>query len=72
MARCGGRLEHAIAVDPSEDGAHREVHFLRFPSRQAFHRYRADPELAAMAELRASCIARTEILTGSEVTSGLG
>ncbi|MBY0503221.1 MAG: DUF1330 domain-containing protein [Bryobacteraceae bacterium] len=66
VARHGGELLHAlqpILVVPA-DGLPDEVHILSFPSEAAFAAYRADPELLALASLRAEAIAATQILMG--------
>ncbi|MBS1910405.1 MAG: hypothetical protein JST22_00330 [Bacteroidetes bacterium] len=67
MARYGGAIERTVALDddPSAGGM-REVHLVAFPDRPAFDAYRADPELNALAGLRATAIVRTEILVGTE------
>ena len=39
---------------------------MRFPDEAALRAYRADPELAALAALRESAIAATEIWTGTD------
>ncbi|HVZ40031.1 MAG TPA: hypothetical protein VHI13_12195 [Candidatus Kapabacteria bacterium] len=67
MARYGGAIERTVALDddPSADGM-RELHLVAFPDRPAFDAYRADPELNALAELRASSIIHTEILAGTD------
>jgi uncharacterized protein (DUF1330 family) len=44
------------------DGAPHEIHTLEFPSAHVFEAYRTDPTLQAMAELRKSCVAKTEII----------
>jgi len=66
LARYGGVIERTVTVEPSATQEQREVHILRFPSKEAFESYRIDPQLASLAELRGSCIAHTEILIGRE------
>lgn len=65
MARHGGRIERAVTV-PGADGEElfREVHILTFPDGPAFDAYREDPELVALAHLRAASVIATEILIG--------
>ena len=67
MARHGGRIERTVVEEPGEPGTvPREVHLIRFPDRNAFDRYRADPDLAALAAMRLASIAHTELLFGRE------
>ena len=66
LARHGGSMERTVAVEPSVADGQREVHLLRFPSKDAFARYRADAELASLAELRSASVAHTEVLIGRE------
>ena len=71
MARHGGRIERRIrsaneASSPSTAklSAPDEVHVVWFPDADSFARYRADPELQALAELRAAAIRETVIWQG--------
>ena len=64
MARHGAAIERAIRVPPD-----REVHVVRFPDEAAWAAYRADPELAALAPLRARGITATELLVGDDAQS---
>jgi uncharacterized protein (DUF1330 family) len=66
LARHGGSVERTVAVEPSVADEQREVHLLRFPSKEAFARYRTDAELASLAELRSASVAHTEMLIGRE------
>jgi hypothetical protein len=66
LSRHGGVMERVVAVEPSIADGQREVHLLSFPSKEAFAGYRSDAELASLSELRSACVARTEILIGSE------
>lgn len=67
LARYGGVMERTVEVEPSASREYmREVHVLSFPSKEAFASYRIDTELATLAELRAVCIAHTDILIGRE------
>ena len=72
MARHGGRVERTTRLTAtgdspvdSGDAGFREVHLVFFPDEAAFAAYRADPALAELAALRASCIEATVIETGS-------
>jgi uncharacterized protein (DUF1330 family) len=64
MARHGAAIERAIGVPGAPA---REIHVVRFPDEAAWAAYRADPELAALAPLRARGIAATEVLVGADV-----
>ena len=73
MARHGGRIERRIqsskdggAPSPANLSPPDEVHIVRFPDAASFARYRADPELAALAELRATAIRETVIWHGAD------
>ena len=67
MAKYGGVIERTMVVEPpAAEERMREVHLLSFPNHDAFARYRADADLSALAGLRLSCIAHTEILFGRE------
>jgi hypothetical protein len=68
MARHGAAIERAVYI-PGEP--QREVHVLRFPDPEAFAAYRADPALAALAVLRDSVIAATEVFVGEDGPSYL-
>ncbi len=62
MTRYGGCIERVIAEQPPG----REVHIVAFPDAEAFHRYRTDPDLLALAPQRAAAIKHTELLFGTE------
>lgn len=64
MARYEGRIQRTVVVN--EQPPMREVHIVSFPDLDAFQRYRTDPDLAALAEVRAACIEHTELLLGRE------
>ena len=66
MHRYGGRLERRIGLAPSTDQPH-EVHLVTFPDQESFERYRADPDLLAMADLRARAIRQTIAWVGDEL-----
>ncbi len=64
----GGRIELVIRPHTSVPPGFSpyEVHVVSFPSIEQFEAYRGDGELAALAPLRQSAIARTEIIIGEE------
>ena len=66
MRRHGGRIDRVIRpTGPARaTGLPHEIHLVRFASAAGFEAYRADPELKALAWLRESAIARTEITMG--------
>jgi uncharacterized protein (DUF1330 family) len=66
MRRHGGRIERVIRVTAAAPGSAmpHEVHAVAFPSLERFEAYRADPDLARLASLRQSAIARTDVVIG--------
>jgi hypothetical protein len=62
MRRHGGRIDRVIRPTGGA-GAH-EIHVVSFASAAGLEAYRVDPELAALAPLRAAAIARTEVIAG--------
>ena len=67
MARHGGAIERTVAVrDDASDERFKEIHFVRFPDREAFDAYRADEELARAAHLRDASVIATEIFIGED------
>jgi hypothetical protein len=65
MRRHGGRIERVIRpVGPQVEATPHEIHVVSFASTAGFDAYRADPELLALAPLRESAIARTEVTVG--------
>ena len=62
----GGTLERRLR---NRDGTV-ECHLLRFPDRDAFQRFRVDPQRAAAAHLLAASGATAEIFEMSDVESG--
>ena len=60
MSKHGGRIEHVIRPDRSDDSPF-EIHTVTFPDEQSFAAYRNDPESMALAAEREQVIARTEI-----------
>jgi hypothetical protein len=69
MGRHGGRIERVIRpTGPPRDAAlPHEIHLVSFASPAGLEAYRADPELRALAALRESAIARTEVIMGADV-----
>lgn len=65
MARHRGAIERALVVDEGGDTL-RELHIVRFATDEDFTRYRADPALLALADVRARCVLSTEILPASD------
>jgi len=69
LARHGGRIERALRSAPAHPGADEpfEVHLVSFPDRRAYEAWRADAETRALAPVRDTVIARSEILELREV-----
>jgi hypothetical protein len=68
MQRHGGRIERVIRpTGPArESGLPHEIHLVSFDTGAGFEAYRADSELLALAPLRESAIARTEVTVGTD------
>lgn len=64
MRAHGATLYVAFRPEETRAGVD-EVHVLRFPDRAAFEAYRADPGLAALADLRERAIADTTVLSAA-------
>jgi hypothetical protein len=64
MRRHGGRIEQRIRI--ASDGASDpdEVHVVTFPDQAALERYQQDPDILALAHLRARAIRRTIVWRG--------
>jgi uncharacterized protein (DUF1330 family) len=56
----GARIVQRLRSTDEADGP-LETHILEFPSEVALDQYMADPERAALSELRARAVARTEV-----------
>jgi len=69
QGRHGARIERAIRVAGAAANAAEpfEVHVVSFPSADALAAYRADPELTALADLRATIFTRTTFVEGADV-----
>ena len=61
MRNHGAEIVEIRASKPLEPEGPDETHVLRFPSRQAFDSYRADPRLTALAPQRDHCITDTRV-----------
>jgi uncharacterized protein (DUF1330 family) len=63
MGRYGGRMERRIPLAPAaaREDRPQEVHIVTFPDRASFDRYREDPEIQGLADLRARAIRRTTV-----------
>ena len=75
MGRYGGRIERRIQPSNGSNASAAaklsppdEIHVVRFPDAESFARYRADPELSTLAELRAAAIRETVIWDGVDLT----
>lgn len=68
MCRYGGQVEKVIRplVYVQAAPLPHEIHVISFPSIERYEAYRADTDLAELAPLRQSAIARTEITIGAE------
>ncbi len=66
LSRHGGQIERTIRVVLTDADGPFEVHLVRFPSPDAFDRYRADPDTLTLAAERARIIARTDLVRGSD------
>jgi uncharacterized protein (DUF1330 family) len=67
IARHGGVIERTVIVEPSEHQTTvQEIHVITFPHLDAFHRYRADPDFASLADMRMASIAHSELLFGHD------
>jgi uncharacterized protein (DUF1330 family) len=62
MNHHGGRVLSVTKNHHSNDGQPHETHTLQFPDVRAFETYKTDPALIALAPLRESCIAKTEVV----------
>ena len=70
MRRHGGEIERRIAFPPPLASTQpHELHVVGFPSAEAFQSYRHDPDLQALASLRARAIRQTVVWVGAEAPS---
>ena len=68
MQKYGGGIDRVIRPTVSAQAASvpHEIHLVSFPSMEQFDAYRGDSDLAKLAPLRQSAIARTEVIIGEE------
>ncbi len=64
MANYGGVVVNAFEAFRLDDGSGEEIHLAEFPDADRFERYRQDPRLRALADLRTEAIAATQIKQG--------
>lgn len=70
MRRHGGAVERRIRCMPHVgDNPPHEVHIVVFPDEQSFERYRNDPDLRTLADLRTRAIRQTMIWRGADVAA---
>jgi uncharacterized protein (DUF1330 family) len=69
MQKYQGQIEKMIRpiYTGQENELPYEIHIIWFPSMEQFEAYRKDSDLAKLAALRQSAIARTEIIIGRDV-----
>jgi antibiotic biosynthesis monooxygenase (ABM) superfamily enzyme len=68
MSGVGGRIERRIACSTKDDpSAPDEVHLVTFPDEDSYNRYRASPEIQALASVRAIAIRKTVVWRGTEL-----
>jgi uncharacterized protein (DUF1330 family) len=68
MRRYGGAVERRIGfANAAGDENPHEVHVVTFPNEQSFERYRSDPDLLALADLRNRAIRKTTIWRGQDL-----
>ena len=60
LAPHGARLVQRVRAEAPTDAPF-ETHIIEFPTEDALDEYMADPERAALADLRERAIARTEV-----------
>jgi uncharacterized protein (DUF1330 family) len=70
MHRYGGAIERRIrCADSSDESQPYEIHVVTFPDQKSLGRYREDPELQSLAQLRAQAIHHTVIWQGRDLIS---
>ena len=68
MRQHGGTVERRIGcVGDADLNQLHEVHIVTFPDDESFERYRSDPELRELADLRARAIQETTIWRGVDL-----
>ncbi len=69
MRRYGGAIERRIrSASRPDPGEPYEVHIVTFPDQQSLDRYRKDPDLQQLADLRAKSIHHTVVWQGADLT----
>src|SRR5262245_31973192 len=68
MKKYGGHIERVIrpTVSGQSGSSPHEIHIVSFANLESFEAYRGDTDLAKLAPLRQTAIARTEIIIGEE------
>lgn len=67
MTRYGGAIERRISLAATSDPSQpHEVHVVTFPDTESFDRYRRDPDIEALAALRANAIRQTIVWYGRD------
>ena len=68
MNRYGGKIERRVRFESRDDSSQpHELHMVTFPDHESFERYRRDPDLRALAALRAEAIRRTVVWEGVDL-----
>ena len=69
MKKYDGKLVTAFEPDASESSPSdiAEVHYLQFPTIEAFKKYRADPQHIELADLRKKAISNTTIFVSGRI-----
>jgi len=65
MRRYGGRIERRISIASASESDPTEVHVVTFPDSAALDRYQRDPDVVALADVRARAIRRTIVWRGA-------
>jgi len=69
MKRYGGKIERRVRFESPDDSSRpQELHVVTFPDHESFERYRRDPDLQALAALRAKAIRRTVVWEGVDLS----
>ena len=66
LKKYGGEITRTVSLPSVDPALIEELHLVTFPDAEAFAAYQRDPELAALAPLRAAAIARTSVVVGAE------
>ena len=64
MGRHGGRIERRIRIASGSTSDPDEVHVVTFPDQAALECYQRDPDIVALAHLRAQAIRQTIVWRG--------